>query len=45
MLDKEFFTTKEIVELFGINRQTLHRWRKKGIIQYKNILSKNVYYN
>lgn len=37
MLDKEFYTTKEIIELFGINRQTLHRWRKKGIIQYKNI--------
>ena len=33
MLDKEFYTTKEIIKLFGINRQTLHRWRKKGIIQ------------
>ena len=37
MLNKEFYTTKEIIELFGINRQTLHRWRQQGIIQYRNI--------
>lgn len=36
-LNKEFYITKEIVEMFGINRQALHCWRKKGIIQYKNI--------
>jgi predicted site-specific integrase-resolvase len=37
MLNKEFYTTKELVELFGINRQSLHRWRKEGIVKYQII--------
>ena len=42
MLDKEFYTTKEIIKLLGINRQTLHRYTvniKNRI--YSNVLRKS----
>lgn len=41
MLDKEFYTTKEIIKLFGINRQTLHRWRKKELFNTKILGKEN----
>ena len=34
MTDKEYYTSKEVQDIFRIHRQTLYSWRKKGLIDY-----------
>ena len=41
---KEWYNYKEIVQLFGICKQTLNNWRKTGIIQYKKITKRTFLY-
>lgn len=44
-MNKEFYTTKELIELFNLNRYTLYRWRKQGLIKYSIIGKKKFLYS
>jgi len=43
MEDKKY-TQKEILEIFGIHRQTLNNWRRNGTIKYEKINQRNFLY-
>jgi DNA-binding transcriptional MerR regulator len=41
--DVEYFTSKEICEIYSITNQTLQYWRKKGLNHFSNSIRK-IYY-
>lgn len=41
---EELYTYKQIIEMFGICKQTLNNWRKTGVIKYKKITKKTFMY-
>lgn len=41
-MEEKWYTYKQIIEMFGICKQTLYNWRKNGIIEYK-VLTKKTY--
>jgi predicted site-specific integrase-resolvase len=41
-MEEKWYTYKEIVEMFGICKQTLYNWRKNRTIEYK-VLTKKTY--
>jgi len=41
-MEEKWYTYKEIIEMFGICKQTLYNWRKNGTIEYK-VLTKKTY--
>jgi predicted site-specific integrase-resolvase len=43
MEDKKY-TQNEILEMFGIHRQTLNNWRRNGTIKYEKINQRNFLY-
>jgi len=44
-MEDKFYTYYQIISMFGITKQTLYNWRKKGIIRYKKITKKTFLYN
>lgn len=38
-----YFTTQDIVDIFGVSHKTVQRWRNKGLRHKKNKLSKREY--
>jgi predicted site-specific integrase-resolvase len=45
MEDEKWYTYKQIIEMFGICKQTLNNWRRNGTIKYKKINKKTFLYN
>lgn len=43
-MDERWLSYKKIIDLFGISKQTLYNWRRKGIIEYKKITYKTYLY-
>jgi predicted site-specific integrase-resolvase len=43
-MEERLYTYKEIIKMFGICKQTLYNWRKKGIIKYRKITKKTFLY-
>ena len=43
-MEDRFYTYNQIVEMFGICKQTLNNWRKKGSIRYRKINSRKFIY-
>ena len=41
---KEWHTYKEIIDMFGISKQTLNNWRRNGTITYSKINSRKFLY-
>lgn len=39
-MEDRWYTYKEIIQLFGICKQTLYNWRLNGTIEYKEITKK-----
>ena len=44
-MEEKWYTYKEIIEMFGICKQTLYNWRKNGTIKYKKITYRTYMYN
>ena len=40
MEEQKWYTFKQIIDMFGIHRQTLNNWRRNGTITYKKVNSK-----
>jgi hypothetical protein len=45
MEDEKWYTYKQIIEMFGICKQTLNNWRRNGTVKYKKINKKTFLYN
>ena len=43
-MEEKWYTYKEIIDMFGICKQTLNNWRKNGTIYYKKITKKTFMY-
>jgi predicted site-specific integrase-resolvase len=43
-MDKDWYTYKEIIEMFGICKQTLNNWRRNGTIIYKKFNQRTFLY-
>jgi hypothetical protein len=43
-MEKEWYTYKEIISMFGICKQTVNNWRKTGTIEYKKITKRTFLY-
>jgi len=43
-MEEKWYTYKEIIEMFGICKQTLYNWRKSGIIKYQKITYRTFMY-
>ena len=43
-MNQKWYTYKEIIEMFGICKQTLYNWRKTGVIEYKKITYRTFMY-
>jgi len=43
-MDKDWYTYKEIISMFGICKQTLNNWRRNGTIRYKKINQRTFLY-
>jgi predicted site-specific integrase-resolvase len=43
-MDKDWYTYKEIIELFQITSQTLNNWRRNGTIIYKKFNQRTFLY-
>jgi hypothetical protein len=41
---EEWYTYKQIIEIFKITPQTLNNWRRVGTIKYKKINQRNFLY-
>lgn len=41
---ENWYTYKEIIKMFGICKQTLNNWRRKGTIKYKKINQRTFLY-
>lgn len=41
---EEWYTYKQIVQIFNITPQTLNNWRRKGTIRYKKLNKRNFMY-
>lgn len=35
--ERDILTTREIMDIFGVERGTVYRWQKKGILNLKKI--------
>jgi excisionase family DNA binding protein len=35
--ERDILTTREIMNIFGVERDTVYRWHKKGILRLKKI--------
>jgi len=43
-MEDKWYTYNEIIQMFGICKQTLYNWRKNKIIEYKKITRKTYLY-
>jgi predicted site-specific integrase-resolvase len=43
-MEDKWYTYKQIIEMFGICKQTLNNWRRKGTIKYKKINNRTFLY-
>jgi predicted site-specific integrase-resolvase len=43
-MNKEWYTYGEIIEMFGIHKQTLNNWRRNGTIKYIEINKRKFLY-
>jgi|AntAceMinimDraft_10_1070366.scaffolds.fasta_scaffold14601_2 predicted site-specific integrase-resolvase len=43
-MEDKWYTYKQIIEMFGICKQTLNNWRRDGIIVYKKITHRTFLY-
>lgn len=43
-MEERFYSYKEIIQIFGICKQTLNNWRRNGDIIYKKITSRTFVY-
>ena len=41
---EDWYTYKQIISMFGICRQTLNNWRRKGTIRYKKFNQRTFLY-
>jgi excisionase family DNA binding protein len=39
-LEKKFYTTKDIMDLFSVDRGTVYNWKSKGVLQFTRIGTK-----
>ena len=44
MEEQKWYTYNQIIEMFGIHRQTLNNWRRNGNIIYKKITHRTYMY-
>ena len=45
MEEQKWYTFNQIIEMFGIHKQTLNNWRRNGTIMYKKINERKFLYN
>lgn len=43
-MEEKWYTYKEIIEMFGICKQTLNNWRRMGTIKYKKMNQRTFLY-
>ena len=43
-MEERWYTYDEIIQMFGICKQTLYNWRKNRVIEYKKITRKTYLY-
>ena len=43
-MEEQFYTYKEIIQRFGICKQTLNNWRRNGNIIYKKVTNRTFMY-
>jgi len=43
-MEEQWYTYNQIIEMFGICKQTLNNWRRNGTIEYKKITQRTFLY-
>jgi predicted site-specific integrase-resolvase len=44
MKEQKWYTYNQIIEMFGIHKQTLNNWRRAGTIKYKRMNQRTFLY-